>query len=100
MATGTGMGSSATSGSGIDSGDRGRHGAGAAAAGASGVGAGDAGGRHARTDDVPGGSDPQARSGHRTGTPGDTVDPDRHPDDKPGIVDKMLGRTRGDEPRH
>lgn len=54
------------------------------------------GGRHARTDDLPG-PDAQGAAGRRTA--GDTVDHSGRPDDDPGIVDKMLGRADTDEPR-
>lgn len=93
---GAGAGSSAASGPGIDPDPRDRPGTGAGDAGMTGGGADYSGGRHARADDLPG-SDVPGDTGR--GTPGDTVDHTGHPDEEPGIVDKMLGRTHRDEPR-
>lgn len=85
-------------GSGIGTEPGSGRGPGAGPGGVAGVGEGDAGGRHARTDGLPG-SDAHGVTGHNAGPRGDSVDPAVHQDEDPGIVDKMLGRTHRDERR-
>ena len=72
--------------------------AGPEAAGVSETGTADTGGRHARVDD-PLGPEADGETGRMTGTPGNSAHPTTRPDDQPGAVDKLLGRTHRGEPR-
>ncbi|KAA0919395.1 hypothetical protein [Dietzia sp. ANT_WB102] len=97
-ASGTGIDTGATARQGVGSESTARPGVAPEAAGVSETGTAGTGGRHARVDD-PLGPEADGETGRTTGTPGKSAHPTTRPDDQPGAVDKLLGRTRRGEPR-